>query len=259
MSYMSEESFYNRCIKNGIDFKHCVGAFDGERMIGFTLVGLDQWSGLSAAFDIATGITKPYRGKAIAGEMLEMAIGRLRESGCKRFVLEVLQDNEAAIRSYRKVGFEIIRDLDCYELVLNRATFDKQLLLPVYVHPIDRAQLSQMEAFLEWQPSWENSFSSLRRIPDRVLTYGASYQGELIGALAYYPALRWVMTFVVDAQYRRQGVATRLLESLVETIQADTPAVKIVNVQGDDEATAALLTRVGLEVYVRQYEMALAI
>jgi hypothetical protein len=45
----------------------------------------------------------------------------------------------------------------------------------------------------------------------------------------------------------------------VETIRADTPAIKIVNVQGDDEATAALLTRVGLDVYVRQYEMALAI
>jgi ribosomal protein S18 acetylase RimI-like enzyme len=259
MSYMSEESFYNRAIKNGIDFKHSIGAFDGERMIGFTLVGVDQWKGLAAAFDIATGITAPYRGRAIAGEMLRVAVDRLRDSGCKRFVLEVLQDNDAAIRSYRKIGFKIVRELDCYELVLGRAAFDKQLQLPVYIHPIERAQLNLAEAFLDWQPSWENSFASLNRIPDRLLTFGAIHQGGLIGAVAYYPALRWVVALAVEARYRRQGVATRLLESMAQTLQTETPAIKIVNVQRDDEAMAALLTRSGFEVYVRQYEMVLSI
>ncbi len=259
MSYMSEESFHNRAIKNGIDFTHCVGAFDGERMVGFTLVGVGQWNGLPAAFDIATGISKPYRGKAIAGEMLNLAIDRLRECGRKRFVLEVLQDNGPAIRSYRKIGFEMVREFDCYKLALGRATFDKDVDLPIDIHPIDRDQLSPLEYFLDWQPSWENSFPSMRRIPDQLLTYGASYQGSLIGALAYYPALRWITTLVVDTQYRRQGVATRLLESLVESLGADTPIIKVVDVQRDDEAMSALLARIGFDVYVQQYEMAVSI
>ncbi len=54
-------------------------------------------------------------------------------------------------------------------------------------------------------------------------------------------------------------MATRLLESMVQAIQTETPAVKIVNVQRDDEAMSALLTRSGFEVYVRQYEMVLSI
>ncbi len=255
MSYMSETSFFNRAIKNGVDFESSVGAFAGERMVGFTLVGVDDWKGGRAAFDIATGIIPPYRGRAIARSMFDFSLPRLSEKGVERFLLEVLQENESAIRSYRKAGFEVIREFDCYQLSPSDASLDRRLTLQVELEVLERERLDELAGCLDWQPSWENSFASLRRIPDDLLLFGAWHDGELIGALGYYPALGWVTTIVVDRRFRRHGVATELMRRLIERLEGRTASIKVVNVQCDDVALAAFLHRVGFVVYVRQYEM----
>lgn len=255
MSYMSEGSFLNRAIKNGLDLGSSVGAFAGERMVGFTLVGIDDWKGARAAFDIATGIIPSYRGRAIARTMFDFSLPGLREKGVERFVLEVLQENEPAIRSYRKTGFEVVREFDCYQVSPQSALFDKRLDLPIEIQPLDRQRLDELASCLDWQPSWENSFASLKRIPDELLLFGACHDGDLIGALGYYPALGWVTTIVVDRRYRRHGVGTKLLRGLVERLERAATLIKVVNIERGDVALGAFLQRVGFAVYARQYEM----
>ena len=259
MSYMSESSFLNRAIKNGLDLGSSVGAFDGERMVGFTLVGIDDWKGARAAFDIATGIVPAYRGRAIARTMFEFSLSGLREKGVERFVLEVLQQNEPAIRSYRKAGFDVGREFDCYQLDLRSALFAKELALRIELQALDRGRLDELATCLDWQPSWENSFASLKRIPDQLLLFGACHDGELIGALGYYPALGWVTTIVVDGRFRRHGVATELVRHLVERSGMAATLIKVVNVERDDSALGPFLKRIGFAVYARQYEMEMSL
>ena len=55
MSYMSEEAMLRRVEKNAVDFDLSVGVFDGGRMVGFTLIGIDNWRNTLSAFDIGTG------------------------------------------------------------------------------------------------------------------------------------------------------------------------------------------------------------
>jgi ribosomal protein S18 acetylase RimI-like enzyme len=257
MSYMSEGSFLNRAIKNGLDLDSSVGAFDGGRMVGFTLVGVDDWKEGRSAFDIATGILPAYRGKAIAGSMFDAVLPRLREKRVGRFVLEVLQENELAIRSYRKAGFAIEREFDCYQASPQSVLLEKSLDLPVELLALDRERLNELASFLDWQPSWENSLTSLKRIPDHLLLLAARHNGELIGALGYYPALAWVTTLAVDRRFRRHGVATELMRLLVKRLEGHAAAIKVVNVQRDDLALGGLLRRSGFVVYARQYEMEL--
>ena len=40
MSYLTEQRLLNRWIKNGVDFGSSIGAFDGDRLIGFTMLDL---------------------------------------------------------------------------------------------------------------------------------------------------------------------------------------------------------------------------
>ena len=43
MSYITEEVMFKRAVKNAAAFKSSVGVFDDDRMVGFTLIGIDNW------------------------------------------------------------------------------------------------------------------------------------------------------------------------------------------------------------------------
>ena len=241
MSYMSEESFLNRTAKNGIDLKSSVGAYDHKKLVGYTLIGVDNWKGEKAAFDIVTGIIKSYRGKGVAKEMFDFAIQKLKTMGVNKFVLEVLQKNQAAIKAYKKSGFRIVRELDCFELKKADARFMKTAQEPVEIHRVGRDILSDFRSSLDWHPSWENSFASIARIPDDLLLLGAGRENQIVGLLIYYPALNWILSLVVKRSHRRLGVATYLIKNLVNQIHNRKQSVKILNIDHSDKSMTAFL------------------
>jgi ribosomal protein S18 acetylase RimI-like enzyme len=257
MSYMTEERMFNRAVKNGIDFEASVGAYSAEGMVGFTLIGVDRWKGAPGAFDIGTGVIERFRGMGIAKAMFDFAAPRLKEKGVERFVLEVLQENEPAIKAYEKSGFEIVREFDCLKLDFDDTEAPTAAKGDVEIRPVDRDRLSTFADALDWQPSWENNFASIRRIPDQVLLYEASRDGRPAGLLVYYPGLSWIMTIVVERSHRRQGVGSRLVKHLIEDIRDRVSDVRVVNVQRDDHGMQSLLTGHGFRRYVSQYEMEL--
>jgi ribosomal protein S18 acetylase RimI-like enzyme len=254
MSYMTDDHLRNRWTKNGVVYPSSAGAFHAGRLVGFTAVGIDRWQGDLAAFDAATGIVPEHRGQGLAGRMFDLLLPMLREQGVRRFVLEVLQDNAAAITAYRRAGFDVTREFDAY-----RAQPD--------VRPAggageaaasQRASRETIAGFAEhcdWPPSWENSHSSLLRVPDELVVLVSSVEGQPAGLLVYYPGLNWITSVVVKREFRRRGVARRLIERLrAELGEGVLP--KVVNVEHADAALRALLERTGFAVYARQYEMA---
>jgi ribosomal protein S18 acetylase RimI-like enzyme len=226
-------------------------------MVGFTLIGLDEWKGAPAAFDIGTGVIDRYRGLGVAKAMFDFAAPRLKEKGAERFVLEVLQENESAITAYEKAGFETVREFDCFRLDLDGVTVPATAQDDVEIGSVDRDRLSDYVDALDWPPSWENSFASIRRIPDQVLLYEASRAGQPAGLLVYYPGLSWIMTVLVKRSERRQGIGRRLVGHLIECIRDRVSDVRVVNVLRDDHGMQSLLTGLGFRRYVSQYEMEL--
>ena len=224
-------------------------------MVGYTLIGIDSWKGEVAAYDIGTGITKPHRGKGLARGMFDHALPRLRDAGVKTFVLEVLQQNEPAIKAYEKVGFRITRAFDCFELPCEK-TVERGA---VSVVELEREDIHLFEKELDWLPSWENSISSIMRVPDELLVYGAVVDGAPRGAIVYYPALSWIMLIAVEKAYRRRGIGLSLLRHLAYVLGGGAPVVRIVNIQSDDRGMTAFLEGAGFERFVGQYEMELAI
>lgn len=258
MSYMKEADLLNRWIKNRVDFESSVGAFDGEKLVGFTVVGIDDWAGEPAAFDAGTGVIRGFRGFGVAPAMFEMILRRLDEKGIGKFVLEVLQENKPAVRTYKKAGFKVTREFDCFRLNLPKT---RPAAPPssdgLIIEPVPKKLLPLFQSFADWPPSWECGFSAIDRIPDDVFLYGARRGDEWVGFIAYYPGLNWIMNNVVKPSCRRQGIATRLLARAVQNLPDQVAFVKAINIDHTDQATLTWMNKMGFEVYTRQYEMAL--
>lgn len=99
------------------------------RRNAITLVGEFQDSGAqdpTAGFIIAHPIRKKYgriltldiipqaRRSGLATQLMNAGEARLRDLGCGEIYLETAVDNEAAIRLYRKLGYEVLRTLPDY-------------------------------------------------------------------------------------------------------------------------------------------------
>jgi ribosomal protein S18 acetylase RimI-like enzyme len=267
MSYMSEENLRIRCVKNNVDWEASVGVFDGDRMVGFTLIGIDDWQGEMAAFDAATGIVPAFRGKGLARRMLDHALPGLRERGVARFVLEVLKGNEAAVSAYGKAGFQVSRELACFEMDTSRLTAPGEIGRAI--REVERDRVDTFAGELDWHPSWEVSLAAIRRIPDHLLLFGAFDGTTCAGLIVYTPALGWIMSLIVRRAHRRRGIGSALVRHLAREIgEAGTSAapgpgasgpepaaVKLLNVDRSDDGMLAFLSGMGFTHWVDQFEM----
>jgi len=240
--------------KNAVDYDLSPGLYDDDRLVGFTLIGTDDWGDRLSAYDAGTGIVPAFREKGWAKRMFEHALPALREKGVERFVLEVLQQNEPAIKAYRKSGFEIARELKCYAgQVPDLRTLDAPPT--VEIRPIVRANLAGLEPSADWLPSFENRFTAVDAIPEDVQLAGAFVDGACVGASAYSPPLNWLLTLVVDREHRRGGVGRALIRHLAGTLHDSATRLTALNIDGGDGGTQGFFESLGFSPLVDQYEM----
>jgi ribosomal protein S18 acetylase RimI-like enzyme len=257
-SGLTEERLLLRMEKNAVDYDLSVGAYDDGRMVGFTLLGVDSWGGALTAYDAGTGIVPPFRGRGLVRRMFDHALPALRERGVERFSLEVLQQNEAAIRSYRKSGFEITRQLRSYAadaaILFHSPTSADASAWDV--QPIGARTFGLVVQDADWLPSFENRFSAVERIPNDVTLIGAFDGGRCVGVAAYSPPLRWFLTLVVCRSHRRRGVGRTLLAHVAARLPAGVTGLAVINVDASDEGMIAFVGALGFGPLVDQFEMA---
>ncbi len=257
VNYMDAKKLENRAIKNGYDPEFSAGIFDDDRLVGFTLVGIDLHFIRPSAFDIMTGIIKEYRGQGLAGKMFEEIRTKLIEAGIERFYLEVLKNNEAAIKAYRKTGFSIERELNCYSLQVDHFNSFIKLQIPINFNQVDRSSITDFETFADWLPSWENSFTAMQRIPDELVVISATYSIKKVGLIVYYPALKWIMNLLVDPVYRNMGVGSSLIERVIDGLNREVNEIRLLNVPVFDYSFNDFLINSGFKMFTGQFEMKL--
>lgn len=253
-SGVQEERMLLRMEKNAVDFDISPGLYDGDRLVGFTLIGIDEWGGAQTAFDAGTGIVPEFRKQGWAGKMFDHALPTLRERGVRRFALETLQENEPAIRAYRKSGFEIVRKLRCYVAQAEDLPTSKEIS-GIDIRSVDRSALRAIEPAADWLPSFENRFTAADALSDRVEYRGAFVDDVCVGILAYSPALNWPITLLVAESHRRLGVGRALAAALESLLPEGTERVVVQNVDGADTGMQAFFESVGFGPLVDQYEM----
>src|SRR5687768_12381337 len=109
--HFTEPQLIEKLTRDGINLEHSVGAFDGEKLVGFILQGVGQWDGTLAAYNGGTGVIPVYRGKKITQQLYSYSIPKLRAAGVNKCLLEVVTHNKVALKTYEKIGFTATRTL----------------------------------------------------------------------------------------------------------------------------------------------------
>lgn len=255
ISYMTRDVIEKRFIKNGYHPELSAGLFVDGELEGFTIVGIGRFNGGRSGFDIMTGMSRECRGKGYANKMFDLIKTKMKEEAIDNFYLEVLQENAPAIKAYSKTGFRKIRGLNCYQLNVGKLKPARHIETVVYLDRHDRSMVDRFVRFLDWEPSWENHYESIKRIPDELDVIVATAFEKQVGILVYYPTLKWILSLAVDPLYRRKGVATALLEYLVDTLPIFVREIKVLNVDDTDPAMNSFLKVSGFGLVTRQYEM----
>jgi len=79
----------------------CLGAFDGERLIGYVINSryVDAWHIMNVAVD------PDYRRRGVATRLLEQVFEQTKDDQRRGYTLEVRVSNNRAIELYEKLGF----------------------------------------------------------------------------------------------------------------------------------------------------------
>lgn len=231
-----------------------VGAFKGERLVGFVLNGFRDWNGKSTVYGLGTGVIGEYRKKGITSNILAYLKDLLKIKGTEQFLLEVIQTNTTAFQLYKKQGFEVVREYSCFHI-------DKNLYHPretYKVESIERfgdAEWGNIISFWDYIPSWQNSTDSVNAIAEAFRYSIVRIDGIIAGYGIIDKRTGDIAQIAVDKRYRRRGIARSIITDLIDNTEEEKVAV--LNVDGREEAMKSFLLDAGFVNTVDQYEMLL--
>jgi ribosomal protein S18 acetylase RimI-like enzyme len=246
-------------VRRGVSYPESLGAFDGERLVGFIFNGAGPWEGRRCAYDAGTGVLPSHRGIGLSKDLAAKARNFLAALGFQRWLLEVLVENEKAIRTYEGAGFQRTRRFTCPEgRVLHAAPRAEAACTraSVALRDLGHRDTARFAAFRAWEPSWQNSDASVARTPEPLVALGAFEPGTADPCgYVVANAKGSICQLAVRPEARRRGVGTALLCGLA----ARTPEAKLryINIQSDDAATLGLLAALGIGSSLDQWEMLL--
>jgi len=84
-----------------------VAHFQNKKIVGYCMVHGSPRPRYRGICDLMIYLHQDFQGKGLGTAMTSMAVRLAREQGLHRLSLEVVADNEIAIRMYEKVGFKI--------------------------------------------------------------------------------------------------------------------------------------------------------
>jgi ribosomal protein S18 acetylase RimI-like enzyme len=254
MSYLTLERMISRARMDRVDYNLSVGAFHNNEMCGFLIIGIDKINNVLSAFDAGTGVIPEYRGKGIAGAMFDFVVPKLKSKGVQNFILEVIQENQAAINTYKKTGFSISRNFKCYKLDTKNFTNEIESLPDVRIKSKEESDIENCLDFIEWDITWEYNIDAIKNIQEELIMDGAFVEGNCVGFIVYYPTLEWIFILAKKEEFKHKKIDCLLLTQLINKVKSKVPVIKFNNILSDHEM-CGFLEKYGFELYTTQHEM----
>lgn len=251
---MSLETFERKLKRNGFKPEVSAGAFENGRLVGFVLNGVREWAGEKTIYDTGTGVVPEFRGTGIGNKLLNLVNELCIRNHIGVYLLEVLQDNVGAVNLYKKQGFQVKRGLNCYKLSEKSVKLSTGMRGKLYqVEKMDKEVWNLVKNFWEYSPSWQNGEDAVCAVENSFGYTLAELEGTIIGYGIVDKVTGDIPQLAVDCRYRRQGIATAILQDLQGQTQGT--GLTVINVDERDESLNAFLKQMGFQAYVTQYEM----
>ena len=234
-----EETTYERWKEAGVDFALSFGAFDKDKLVAFIL----QVPVKNNLHNFGTGVIPSHRGQHLIEKIYEHIISECLT--CDSFSLEVIKENTKALNLYKKLGFEIKRELICLKGILSLPQEEH------YEKVYEIHSLSEREAIEDLMlsfPATENSLPVLRKHPERHELHLLKKDDQIL-AYAYYTP-----TTLLLSDLGALGPYDKNLDQLLHLMKLQNEKLRVMNM----DSTSPLITyfeKRGLSRFVTQYEM----
>ncbi len=242
---MSAEGLAAMQVRRGYAAEHSYGAFLGDELVGFAFTGL----GGEVAYNGGTGVVPAHRRGQLGKRLVEAVAAQV---AARRYVLEVIEDNGAAVALYRRLGFVEKRRLQCWTLAAPGAAEPREGASSdgERAGGLAEQSLAELEAALaepDIEPSWQNTLAAMRRAVQPPVVLGDEH-----GAVAVFTSSGDLPLLCVRRSSRRQGHGRRLLAAAQARAGR---GLRIINVDARDEGISAFLSAAGATRTVVQLEM----
>ncbi|WP_410880592.1 GNAT family N-acetyltransferase [Myroides sp. DW712] len=246
---LTVEQLKNKIESENIQLNLSVGIMDQEKLVGFMLHALNTIDGQLTAYNAATGVVSSHRGQGIVALMYAWLLEQLKPLAVQQLVLEVIEGNYAAIRTYEKMGYHTARKLICFEGetdVIKHKEVGEIRTLPDFDWPA-------FQSFWDIQPAWQYTITALENSKSRCHILGAFKKEKLVGYLIFNPTSKRVLQLAVESNQRRKGIASQLIHEMQQITKAR--AVYVYNIDDRDMAVAAFFKHLDLTSDLAQFEM----
>lgn len=161
-----------------VSLQYSCAIYVGEKIVGFCLLSIDGADGWIAG----TCIDPDYRRRGLFGLLMRAQVNIAKRLRLTKVYLEVLKQNNYALRVYQSVGFWIIRELNVYRV--EKKVIDSKIIVEEF--SLEPATLERYFKTRElfFSPSWQRKEGYLRRYKHSLAvmnlpgTAGALFAGE---------------------------------------------------------------------------------
>lgn len=247
---LTKEQLEDKIKSDSIKLEFSVGAFEDDQLIAFILHGYDTIDNLKIVYNAGTGVVPVKRGNKLTAKLYEFVLPILHENDIDKLLLEVITTNEPAIKTYKNIGFKIIREFNCYKGSLNTTNTNNDF----EIRELEAYDWQKLHSFWDLKPSWQNSVTAVEKLKKTNISIGI-YDGEkLLGYTIFNPEIKRIHQLSVDKNYRRKGVGRQLLAQIATNYGKDISAT---NIDNTSKETLKFFNDIGMNIFIQQYEMEL--
>ena len=230
----------------GVKYGMSYGMFDGDNLVGFIINAIDKRQGYLTAYNSGTGVIPEYRGQQIVKSIYNHAIPELVKKGINKCQLEVITENERAIKSYEGIGFEICRHYRCFKGEISSDSKDGFELKKVSHHQMNWNAFPNQNLY-----SWDNQKESL------IKGNYEYYEVDVKDKLQSYFIMNSKSGYIAQFEVLEDSISQ--WQNLFSAIKSINSSIRINNVDDKLVSKVKALELEDLQNSVNQYEMVLKI
>lgn len=254
---MDIQAFVNRIASEGLSPEKSIVVFMHGEPCGIILNGFREINGRKIAWNGGTGIAPQYRGKGLSAAMMSEVLSIYKAENVHTAVLEAIEENERAIKLYKKAGYAITDQL----LYLNKKLTHKEIgslteshLAIKKIYPEQLQSISFYDSDAAWQCHWQSAKQGEAAV---LMSEDGKEEGYILYKRVLEAAGRTERIIIYQLNFTDGSVYEAMTESILGQLfldQDDSIDFTAVNISVSNPASKALL-KMGFEKKIGQVMM----
>lgn len=247
----TEATLTDKITTEHIFLEYSAGVFAAEKLVAFVLIGIDSKNNQMLSYNAGTGVIPEFRGQHLTQKMYDYLLPLLRKNNIQNHYLEVITQNQKALKIYESIGYQITKKVGCFKGFVQ----EPQQPFLYQIFEFEFGSDSLFETFWNHQPTYQNTLSSINRNKNAHTFLGIFSENGLLGYLIYQKSNNRIKQFGIDKNFRQKGLGHHLFYEVQKT--NPTQEISLINIDSNDMKTITFLQKIGLSTTVEQFEMVL--